>query len=139
MTTPSYVLAGSPRQAPQLLGSWSQNVESWTAQPNPALHVMRYEDMLADPLRAFTGLTGFLGLKAADDKIDEAIERSSFKTLQDQEERQGFAERGRLQKQFFRKGRSGSWREELSDEQVVAIVQHNRAQMARFGYLPDGM
>jgi len=72
-------------------------------------------------------------------KIDEAIERSSFKTLQDQEERQGFAERGRLQKQFFRKGRSGSWREELSDEQVVAIVQHNRAQMARFGYLPDGM
>ena len=42
----NFTTTGSEKQVPQLLGSWSQNVQSWTVRPNPALHIMRYEDMI---------------------------------------------------------------------------------------------
>jgi hypothetical protein len=33
----------------ELHGSWSEHVRSWTAMPNRALHVVRYEDMAEQP------------------------------------------------------------------------------------------
>ena len=33
----------------EVYGSWSQNVYSWTRKPNPAIFVMRYEDMHREP------------------------------------------------------------------------------------------
>jgi hypothetical protein len=120
------------------MGSWSQHVESWTARPNPGLHVMRYEDMLADPQAAFGGLVKFLGIPATRQKLRLAIKNASFKELRRQEERSGFWEKTRVQKHFFRKGEAGGWREVLSDEQVARVIEKNREQMARFGYVPDG-
>jgi hypothetical protein len=119
-------------------GNWSQNVESWTANPNPALHVMRYESMLADPIKAFTDLARFLNIDATKQRIRKAAEHSSFKALRRMEDRDGFWERTAAQKNFFRKGRAGSWREELTDEQAHAIVDTHRTQMERFGYVPEG-
>jgi len=119
-------------------GNWSQNVESWTARPNPGLHVMRYEDILADPVAAFTGLVRFLKIDAPRERVERAVEFSSFKVLRDLENRDGFWERTVAQKNFFRKGQAGAWREELTDEQVKSIVDVHRTQMERFGYVPDG-
>jgi len=120
------------------MGNWSQHVESWTGRPNPGLHVMRYEDMLADPLKAFAGLAAFLGLKPTPQRLRLAVKNSSFGELRRQEERGGFWEKTRVQKSFFRGGRAGSWREELSEAQVRVIVDKHRVQMARFGYVPEG-
>ena len=120
------------------MGNWSQHVESWTARPNPGLHVMRYEDMLADPQAAFGGLVKFLGIPATRQKLRLAIKNASFKELRRQEERSGFWEKTQIQKNFFRKGEAGGWREVLSEEQVARVVEKHRAQMARFGYLPEG-
>ena len=66
------------------LGSWSQNVESWTGNPNPALHVVRYEDMLDQPVTAFGGLTKFLGVPAPPDRLEKAIQHASFDELRTQ-------------------------------------------------------
>ena len=119
------------------MGSWSQHVESWTARPNPGLHVMRYEDMLADPQGAFSGLVKFLSVPVTRQRLRLAIKNASFKELRRQEERAGFWEKTQVQKNFFRAGRAGGWREALSDEQVARVVEANREQMARFGYLPE--
>jgi hypothetical protein len=120
-------------------GQWSEHVASWTATPSPTLHVMRYEDMLANPWKSFSGLTKFLGLAAPRARIEKAIRLSSFRVLKEQEQRGGFRERPARMAAFFREGKAGQWRKILTPAQVSAIVAVHREQMARFGYVPPGM
>jgi hypothetical protein len=120
------------------LGSWSQNVESWTGKPSPALHVVRYEDLIAKPVATFGSVAKFLGVAAPRTRLEKAVRHSSFKVLRNQEDKTGFSERSPAQQRFFRSGKSGGWRETLSDEQVGRIVADHREQMERFDYIPDG-
>ncbi len=122
----------------QLLTSWSGHVTSWTRRPHRGLHVIRYEDMLAEPERTFGSVTAFLGLKPPRPRLMRAIERSSFEELRKREEAQGFNERSRYAKHFFREGRAGQWREVLTQAQVKRIVDAHRSVMQRFGYYPLG-
>jgi len=121
----------------EVMGSWSQHVVSWTANPSPQLHVMRYEDMLADPLACFRGLAAFMRIAADAATIEQAVAHSTFEKMRAMEDKAGFVERTPAQDRFFRAGRAGQWREALSDQQVAAIKRDHREQMARFGYLPD--
>ncbi len=41
--------AGAPGNAYSIVGSWSENVKSWTEPPHPIVLVVRYEDMVANP------------------------------------------------------------------------------------------
>ncbi len=121
----------------EVYSSWSEHVFSWTRKPHPSIYVMRYEDMLAEPAKAFGGLARHLLFGASPAEIELAIERSSFSRLRAQEEKQGFIERPKEAERFFREGRSGQWREVLSRAQISRIVHDHGAQMARFGYSPD--
>jgi hypothetical protein len=122
----------------ELMGSWSQHVESWTRKRHRGLHVMRYEDMRADPMRGFGGLAEFLLLSPSKAELARAIEASSFDRLREMEEAAGFFEKPEKAERFFRKGKVDEWRDVLSDDQVRRIVTAHRDQMARFGYVPEG-
>ncbi|MEJ2535229.1 MAG: sulfotransferase domain-containing protein [Gammaproteobacteria bacterium] len=119
-----------------VLGSWSGHVESWTAQEHPAICVLRYEDLLDRPLKAFTRAAKLLGLAGDKKAIRRAIEFSAFRVLKGQERQEGFVERSPTSKAFFRKGRKNQWVDELSDEQAAQIVERHYEQMERFGYVP---
>lgn len=121
----------------EVMGSWSEHVASWTANPAPHLHVMRYEDMLADPRKAFRALARFMRIEADAARIDRAADNASFEKVRAMEAAGGFVERTPAQERFFRAGRAGEWREVLKPTQVEALVGAHRAQMARFGYLPQ--
>lgn len=122
----------------ELMGSWSQHVLSWTRKEHRALHIMRYEDMRADPERAFGALAEFLLLNPGNNELTRAIEASSFDKLRQMEEAAGFYEKPEAAERFFRKGKVDEWREALSEDQVARIVADHREQMERFGYLPEG-
>jgi hypothetical protein len=119
-------------------GSWSEHVMSWTQHRNPALHVVRYEDMLEAPHRTFAGVAAFLGLKASRERLEKAIKLSSFRVLREQEKRHGFIERTGKGRWFFREGKAGQWRTALTSAQVEAVTGAHREQMSRFGYWPAG-
>ena len=120
-------------------GSWSQHVASWTGGASERLHVVRYEDMLERPSATFGKVARFLGLKPSRQRLLRAIRNSSFRTMRAQEAAGGFRERSDHQKSFFRRGRAGGWKEELSESQVRRICEAHEEQMKRFGYLsPDG-
>jgi hypothetical protein len=138
MSTPGASIPGNEHNVYELQGSWSENVESWTDPPNPRIHVLRYEDMLEAPVRAFSGVVRYLGIDATRQRIEKAAKMSSFRVLQEQERRYGFRERPPLAKAFFREGKAGQWRKALTPEQVAALVKAHRTQMERFGYLPPG-
>jgi hypothetical protein len=116
--------------------SWSRHVESWTARPAPNLHVMRYEDMNAQPVETFGGLVQFLRLPVGRERLQRAIDLSSFDSLRQKEEKHGFAERSEKSKRFFREGKSGGWRNTLTPAQVEKVVAAHESQMRRFGYWP---
>jgi hypothetical protein len=134
----NYETPNGPTLVNEPMGTWSQHVESWTARPNPGLHVMRYEDMLVNPVKSFGSLVKFLRLDTPRSRIERAVKNSSFKVLRKQEELHGFSERTVAQKNFFRSGKSGQWKDVLTDEQVAKVCEAHHDQMARFGYLPEG-
>lgn len=136
MKTRGAMTIATEKNVHEVMGSWSQHVESWTARPIAQLHVMRYEDMLNSPTKTFGGVAQFLGLKPPRDRLDKAIKQSSFKVLSAQEKAKGFVERPAKAESFFRKGEAGQWRRELTADQVGRIVGDHREQMDRFGYVP---
>ena len=119
----------------QVYGSWSSNVSSWTGNPTPDIHVVRYEDLTAKPNQTVTAMARFLGLNPPRDRIQRTIDNSSFKVLKSQEEKHGFVERS-AHARFFRAGKTGQWRDTLTPDQVASIVETHREQMQRFGYVP---
>jgi len=122
----------------QVYGTWSMNVKSWTQVPMPSIHVMRYEDMYKQPFRAFGNLARFLGIDPPRERLQTAIDNSSFKALQRQERQHGFIERSEHSR-FFRQGRPGQWRSVLTKEQIERIVADHREQMERFDYIPKDL
>ena len=119
-------------------GSWTQNVATWTAQGNDRVHVVRYEDLLAEPDTHFGAIVGFLGLEPEPAEFRQALDNTSFCRLSRQEKTSGFVERSHLQQRFFREGRAGTWRQVLTAGQAARIVGDHGEQMTRFGYGTDG-
>jgi len=123
----------------EVYGAWSQHVESWTRKPHRTIYIMRYEDMLADPVQLFGGLARHLLLKPTPAQLKTAVDRSSFETLQKQEAESGFREKPDVAERFFREGKAGQWRQQLNRRQIRKIVQTHHVQMQRFGYLTDDL
>jgi hypothetical protein len=137
MAIENYETPVTEKSVYEIYGSWSQHVESWTRRPHRAIHVMRYEDMLDEPEKTFGKLARFLLLTPTSAQLKTAIERASFKRLQEQEAAHGFREKPERAKTFFREGRSGQWRERLTRRQIRTIVKVHGRQMAKFNYLSD--
>jgi len=136
MATPGLQTENSDSHCYEIYGSWSENVRSWTLSPHRGLYVIRYEDMLASPSKAFNNVLNFLGLKVAGRRLEKAVEQSSFRVLQEQEKRQSFKEKSIAAERFFREGTAGQWRKVLSQQQIEAVVAVHQEQMARYGYWP---
>ncbi len=136
MATPGLHTENTDKNCYEIYGSWSEHVRSWTLNPHRGLHVMRYEDMLASPQKAFGAVLGFLGIRVNRERLDKAIELSSFRVLQEQEKRQGFKEKTPVAEKFFREGKAGQWKSLMSEKQIDAVVAAHQEQMARFGYWP---
>jgi aryl sulfotransferase len=141
MGDPDDAFASEPnrlhRQLRQKLLGWSGHVGSWLDAPDLKLHVLHYEDMHRNPSGAFTAAVRFLGLGHDADQITRAIASSAFGELQRQEQERGFDETNATAPSFFRKGRVGAWRDELTDAQVDRLIGDHGRMMERLGYL-DG-
>jgi len=136
----TYTLArldgGLKSQLHQPLSSWSGHVKSWVDQSELPVHLIRYEDLLQAPLKYFGEIVNTLQLPWKEKRLRKAIEFSGFKRLQAQETKAGFKERLiTATTGFFRQGKSGSWQEELTPEQVQQVCTDHRDIMQRFGYL----
>jgi hypothetical protein len=134
----NHMVPGGPRTLPQYLGSWSQHVLSWLDAPGLAPHVMRYEDMKVAPEAAFETLIRFLRWPPQPERLKKAVAFSSFDELSGQEKTTAFKEQpAGAPTRFFRAGRTGGWREALSEALVARMIEANGEVMRRFGYLSD--
>ena len=124
------------QQVRQFMGTWANHVHSWLDQQQIPVLLLRYEDLLAEPQHQFSRLASFLELPAEPELIAEAVRNTSFQTLRAKEEQEGgFHERPYGCERFFRSGRSGEGREQLSTEQLRQLEETFASSLCRFGYL----
>jgi hypothetical protein len=100
-------------------GSWWEHAASWIGprHGNPAFLLVRYEDLLTDPFAETTKIARFLGIDAAPDRLQSAIDRSSadrMRTLEKQQEDQWTGTKNtRKEIPFVRSANSGGWKKAL--------------------------
>ena len=122
-------------QLRQQLPGWSGWMESWLGQSDIPVHLIRYEDMKADTLGTFRRALDFAGRMASDEDIRRAVAFADFAELRRQEEENGFHEApSDPGGKFFRRGKAGAWRDELTAEQVGRIEDAHAPMMRRLGY-----
>jgi aryl sulfotransferase len=123
------------QQVRQFMGTWANHVHSWLDQQQIPVLLLRYEDLLAEPQLQFSQLARFLELPAEPELIGEAVANTSFQTLRAKEEEEGgFHERPDGCERFFRSGRSGEGREQLTLEQLSALEAAFEQTLRRFTY-----
>ncbi len=84
---------GMADQFQQPLGAWSDHVTSWIDDAPMPIHLLRYEDMLAEPSRRLAEVARFAGLN--DGGAEFAASATSFDELRGQEDAEGFQWNGR--------------------------------------------
>lgn len=132
------VTTGVTRQFPQHMGTWSTHVEGWIDHQLFPVEVIRYEDMLADPVGQLRKIALRLEREASLEELEAAVEAAGFDKLKSQEAESGFREAMARDRPFFRRGMAGAWRDELSPELAARIVADHGPVMERFGYLESG-
>ena len=121
----------------EFLGSWSDHVASWTGKSSYPVLVLRYEDMLTQPETEFAKVVKHFDMTVDEERLQRAIEHSSFDQLKQQEQTQGFIEASNKGAAFFTKGQAGAWRAELDPVLVKRIKQANKRLMKQYGYWND--
>ncbi len=122
-------------QLRQKLFTWSSHVLSWINNTELNFKIVRYEDLINTPVKTFTGIAKFLEFDYDPVKIEKAIRFSDFKELQRQENEDNFGEKPPGVKNFFRKGKTGDWKNTLTNEQIETIVNDHKEVMIKLGYL----
>jgi hypothetical protein len=122
----------------QILGSWSTHVKGWADMANDSVLVLRYEDLIEKPAKAFAKVAKLVRLGQDRARVDRAMRHAGFQSLASMERKHGFVEASDKGTRFFRKGKINEWREALTREQVVRVIAAHRVQMQRFGYVPAG-
>jgi hypothetical protein len=118
----------------EMWGTWSEHVASWTAKPQESVLVVRYEDLIADPVGKFAEIAVHLRQGAPRETIAAACEASTFAELSAAEREHPFRETSEMADRFFREGKAGGWKERLTNDQSRRIVDVHWEQMRRVGY-----
>lgn len=134
MNAPGFSTANTKDGPFEMWGTWSEHVASWTAQPQETVLVVRYEDLIADPVAKFTEITAHLRQNPPRERIAAAAEASTFAELSAAEKVTPFRETSEMATHFFREGKAGGWKERLTNDQSRRIVDFHWEQMRRVGY-----
>jgi len=115
-----------------VLSSWPTHANSFKADDQHGVLLVRYEDLKKEPERGFKAILNHAGVPVDEDRIFKAIETTRLENLRDQEEQQGFKEASPYAERFFRRGKG---KDELTKAQRVKIENKMGRMMKRLGYL----
>ena len=121
-----------------LLSSWSNHYNSWKNYNLSKILIIKYEDLIKKTFEKFYEIVLYLSklekIEIDVKRITKSIELTKFHNLQDLEKKYGFEETT-LSKTFFRKGKIGSWKQELNKDLTKKIQKAFEAEMIELGYL----
>lgn len=133
MNRVDFRIGGAGDFATSLVSSWSNNVRSWVGEQAFPVHVVKYEDMLADAGKELTEVLEFLGEDVDEERVEKAVEAASIDRLNADEGEQGFRENASKQA-FFGSGGT-RWRNDVAPRWVKQIEADHGDVMTALGYL----
>ena len=121
-------------------GPWSAHVSGWldAREATGRFLILRYEDLLADPIKGLQKVLHFLKIEASDRDLSEVVRESRLQKLRERERDERWAENRfpvRRDLSFFRCGRADEWRGSLSPVEIDNIETVFSDEMSRLGYL----
>lgn len=120
--------------------SWGEHVGSWlgTRMNQPGFLLVRYEDLLQDPLRELGRLASFLGVDGSAETLAQAIEKSSanrLRQLESVEHEAWVTTKGkRADVPFIAEAVAGAWKQKLPEPSVALIESSWGHLMNHLGY-----
>ena len=94
--------------------------------------------MVLNELNTFTKVINYLSeidkIEFNSNKLEKALKQTQFKELQKLERTEGFLEKGKGEL-FFRKGKIGTWKDEVSSNLINKIEKFFKNEMEELGYL----
>lgn len=121
-------------------GSWRDHVLSWLATRGgaPNFLLLRYEEMLGNPLRESTKIASFLGLDTSPERVTRAVALSSADRMRKLEKAQSHlwkeTKKTRQDKPFVGEAAAGGWRSSLPERSVAEIESAWGDVMRSVGY-----
>lgn len=120
------------------IDAWVRHIGAWVDYVNVAqfINFIRYEDMKADPKIILERIYKLHGLTISDDYYEYAIKQSCFEEMKRGEQ---YYREGNLalnsEFNFHRKGASGGYDTELSNNDIEFIVGRAEKYMKKFDYI----
>ena len=128
------VLGKSSKCTYEIVGSWSEHVESWTSRVRGRFLCLRFEDILDDPERQFSQVIDFLGMKATTGQIAKASGHS-INGILEAYRKAGIRMAPLLSPlELLQSGAAIRGKRLLTTQQIAAIAGAHHDQMRRFGY-----
>lgn len=121
-------------------GSWHDHAGGWIGarQGRGDFLLLRYEEMLDNPVRELRKVTEFIGHPVTGAQVEAAVAMSSFERMRTMEQQEGSQwaaiKSGLTDKPFIRKGQKGAWRTELPIEAIDRIESAWSGLMLDLGY-----
>lgn len=123
-----------------LVGPWDEHAMSWVRmrQGKKNFCLVRYEDLLADPVKELTKVSPMLKIDPTPERIQRAITLSSADHMRSLEKSQWkkwvTTKDTRSDIPFVREAKSGGWRNRLSEASVRNIEEAWGPAMKELGY-----
>lgn len=125
------------KQVTQHVGSWSSFYLSWKNAMSDKLAVFRYEDLMENSFETFSRMVDFLDWDFTAEAIQKAIDDTKFDKIKKIEEEKGFKERPKNTSAFFRSGKVGNWRNEITQEMAEHLIDCHYQTLLELGYIDN--
>jgi Sulfotransferase domain len=116
---------------------WHEHVEAWRRNPYGAdMLIIRYEDLLDRPVEELDRFCRFIQLRRDREFLSAAAEAARFETLRAKEAQVGMGcpDRWPAAKFFFRRGKAGSYKDEMPRPVLELFVAEAAEALRQNGY-----
>lgn len=135
MADKDFVIGGNEQFARCMVSSWSNHVASWTSETRFPVHIVRYEDMIADAAKELTEVLEFMEIEVNAQLVAKAVDVTDISKMQAAEKDGGFVENVTPGKGAFFTAGGTRWLQELGQKWAEQIAEDHGEVMQAMQYL----
>lgn len=119
---------------------WHYHTQKWISNPfNAKIIIVRYEDLLVQPVIELQRLCAFIGISISEEKIISIIDNNTLNNMRFRAEKYGMDNDNKWKNKsvsaFFRKGEVGNYKDELGVDLISFFNKESKKELKYFNYL----
>lgn len=116
---------------------WHEHIEAWVANPHHAQMItIHYEMLKKDAVTQLQRICDFGGLERDEGFLEQIARNATFERMREKEKKFGWQNSAwPKDKPFVRRGKVGSFKDEMPRPVLEAFLKHSTGTLRRLGYL----